>query len=65
MATYDEYLACERDSELKHELEAGEILAMAGGSPCHSALASRISAALENWSRQSRNAAQAACMRVV
>lgn len=46
--TYDEYLAYERDSELKHEFEAGEIFAMAGGSPRHSALASRISAALEN-----------------
>ena len=46
--TYDEYLAYERDSELKHEFEAGEIVAMAGGSPRHSALASRISAALEN-----------------
>jgi Uma2 family endonuclease len=48
MYTYDEYLAYERDSALKHEFESGEILAMAGGSPRHSALASRISAALEN-----------------
>jgi len=46
--TYEEYLAYERDSELKHEFEAGEIFAMAGGSPRHSALASRISAAIEN-----------------
>ncbi len=46
--TYEEYLAYELDSELKHEFEAGEIVAMAGGSPRHSALASRISAALEN-----------------
>jgi len=46
--TYEEYLAYERDSEMKHEFEAGEIFAMAGGSPRHSALASRISAALEN-----------------
>lgn len=46
--TYEEYLAYERDSELKHEFEAGDIFAMAGGSPRHSALASRISAALEN-----------------
>ena len=45
--TYEEYLAYERDSELKHEFEDGEIFAMAGGSPRHSALASRISAALE------------------
>jgi Uma2 family endonuclease len=46
--TYEDYLAYERDSALKHEFDAGEILAMAGGSPRHSALASRISAALEN-----------------
>jgi Uma2 family endonuclease len=46
--TYEEYLAYERDSDLKHEFDAGEILAMAGGSPRHSALASRISAAIEN-----------------
>lgn len=46
--TYDEYLAYERASELKHEFVDGEIYAMAGGSLRHSALASRISAALES-----------------
>jgi Uma2 family endonuclease len=46
--TYEDYLALEHDSELKHEFDDGEIFAMAGGSPRHSALASRISAALEN-----------------
>jgi len=46
--TYAEYLAYERNSELKHEFDEGEIFAIAGGSPRHSALASRISAALEN-----------------
>jgi len=45
--TYDEYLAYERDSGLEHEFEAGEIYAIAGGSLRHSALASRVSAALE------------------
>jgi Uma2 family endonuclease len=45
--TYAEYLAYERDSGLKHEFDDGEILAMAGGSRRHNALASRISAALE------------------
>jgi len=45
--SYAEYLAYERDSALKHEYEDGEILAMAGGSRRHNALASRISAALE------------------
>ncbi|MEZ4442804.1 MAG: Uma2 family endonuclease [Polyangiaceae bacterium] len=45
--SYAEYLAYERDSELKHEFDDGEILAMAGGSRRHNALASRVSAALE------------------
>jgi Uma2 family endonuclease len=46
--TYEEYLVYERHSELKHEFEEGEIFAMAGGSPRHSALALRIGGALEN-----------------
>ena len=46
--TYAEYLAYERDSGLKHEFDDGEILAMAGGSRRHNALASRVSAALES-----------------
>jgi Uma2 family endonuclease len=45
--SYEEYLAYERDSGLKHEFDDGEILAMAGGSRRHNALASRLSAALE------------------
>ena len=43
----DEYLTYERDSGLKHEYDDGAIFGMAGGSRRHSALASRISAALE------------------
>lgn len=46
--TYEEYLAYERDSALKHEYDGGEIFAMAGGSVRHNALASRISAVLES-----------------
>ncbi|HEX3067740.1 MAG TPA: Uma2 family endonuclease [Thermoanaerobaculia bacterium] len=46
--TYEDYLALELDSELKHEFDDGEIFAMAGGSPRHSALAFRITATLEN-----------------
>jgi Uma2 family endonuclease len=46
--SYDEYLAYERDSAMKHEYDGGEIIAMAGGSRRHNALASRISAAIEN-----------------
>ncbi len=45
--SYEEYLALESDSEIKLEYDDGEIYAMAGGSLRHSALASRISAALE------------------
>lgn len=45
--TYAEYLAYERDSELKHEFDDGEIVAMAGGSRRHNALALRIGAVLD------------------
>ncbi|MBX3188172.1 MAG: Uma2 family endonuclease [Labilithrix sp.] len=45
--SYAEYLAYERDSGLKHEYDDGDILAMAGGSRRHNALASRVTAALE------------------
>ncbi len=45
--THAEYLTYERDSGMKHEFDDGEILAMAGGSRRHNALASRVSAALE------------------
>ncbi len=45
--TYEEYLAYERDSELKHEYEDGEITAMAGGSRRHNALALRVGAAVD------------------
>lgn len=45
--TYAEYLTYERDSGLKHEYCDGEILAMAGGSRRHNALALRVGAALD------------------
>lgn len=45
--TYEEYLAYEHASGLKHEYDGGEIFAMAGGSVRHNALASRMSAVLE------------------
>lgn len=45
--TYDEFLAYERDSGMKHEYDDGEILAMAGGSRRHNALALRVGAALD------------------
>ena len=46
--SYDEYLLYERDSRMKHEYDGGEIIAMAGGSRRHNALAARVIAALEN-----------------
>lgn len=45
--TYQEYLAFERDSGLKHEFDRGEIFAKAGGSRRHNALALRLGAALD------------------
>lgn len=41
-ATYADYLAVERSSEHRHELIDGVIVAMAGGSDEHNALAGRI-----------------------
>ena len=40
--SYDEYLAVEERSEVKHEYCDGEIYAMAGGTPEHGALALRV-----------------------
>lgn len=45
--TYGEYLAFEHDSPTKHEFFDGEIYAMAGGSPRHSALAMRVGTAIQ------------------
>ena len=45
--TFADYLALERDSEIKHEFDGGEILAMSGGTSRHSALALKIGTALE------------------
>jgi Uma2 family endonuclease len=46
--TFADYLALERDSEIKHEFEAGEILAMSGGTARHSALAVNVAVALSS-----------------
>ena len=43
---YEEYLALEQDSTVRHEYLDGEIYAMAGGSPDHAALAGAIIAIL-------------------
>jgi Uma2 family endonuclease len=44
--TFDEYLALEASSTVRHEFLAGEIYAMAGGTPEHAALAVAVSSAL-------------------
>ncbi len=44
--SFADYLALERDSEIKHEFDAGEILAMSGGTARHSALAANVVIAL-------------------
>jgi Uma2 family endonuclease len=46
--SYDEYLVYERDSEMKHEYVDGEIVAMAGGSRRHNALALRVGTAVDS-----------------
>src|SRR5258708_23250923 len=45
--TFGDYLVLERDSEVKHEFDAGDILAMSGGTARHSALAAKIVTAIE------------------
>jgi Uma2 family endonuclease len=44
--TFHEYLTLEESSTVRHEFLAGEIYAMAGGTPQHAALAVAVSAAL-------------------
>lgn len=44
--TYEEYLAFDDANDGKHELVNGQIVAMAGGSPRHNALAFRLAGAI-------------------
>jgi Uma2 family endonuclease len=46
--TFADYLALERESETKHEFDEGEILAVAGGTAQHSALAVNVAVALSS-----------------
>jgi Uma2 family endonuclease len=46
--TEDEYLERERQAETKSELISGEIVAMAGGSPKHNAIATNVARVLGN-----------------
>ena len=47
-ATYADYLAAEQDSDVRHEFLDGIIVAMAGGSYEHNALAGKLAALLAN-----------------
>jgi Uma2 family endonuclease len=40
--TYHEYVAAERNSDLRHEFIAGQVFAMAGGTPEHGAIAAAL-----------------------
>lgn len=46
--TAAEYLAWEREQPEKHEFHAGEVFAMAGGSPRHNFITARVQRALMN-----------------
>lgn len=46
--TFADYLTLERDSEIKHEFDAGDILARPGGTARHSALAANVTSALSS-----------------
>src|SRR5690348_6615565 len=51
MPTFADYLALERDSEIKHEFDAGEILAMPDVTSRQSALAAKVAVALHESRR--------------
>ena len=52
--TVDDYLAGERDGEIRHEYGAGEAYAMAGASYRHGLLAMALGAAMFPSARQKR-----------
>lgn len=52
--TYAEYLALERDTDVRHEFVDGVAYAMAGGTPSHSRLAAMATVALGGLLRASR-----------
>ena len=62
--TYAEYLAFEASSNVKHEFLAGQIYAMAGGTPEHAALAAAVIGLLFQTLRGGRCRAYDADLRV-
>jgi Uma2 family endonuclease len=62
--TFQEYLALESSSTVRHEFLAGEIYAMAGGTPQHAALAMAVGAALLNQTRGGRCRVHSSDLRV-
>lgn len=51
--TLEEFLANERKSRRKHEFHAGQIYAMAGGSPTHALIGMNVGAALHRLAKNS------------
>ncbi len=62
--TYHDYLVLERTANVKHEYLAGEIYAMAGGTPEHAALAANVTAALSAQLRDKPSQAFSSDLRV-
>jgi Uma2 family endonuclease len=54
LVTEDEYIARERLADTKHELVHGEVVAMAGGSPRHNAIAGNVAGALRALLKERR-----------
>jgi Uma2 family endonuclease len=46
--TFDDYVRLEEDSDIKHEFLAGQVWAMAGGTPAHAAIGANVVALLGN-----------------
>lgn len=52
--TYQDYVSLEEESTIRHEFLAGEILAMAGGTPEHAAMAAEVIGQLREQLRDGR-----------
>jgi Uma2 family endonuclease len=62
--TWDEYLALERASNVKHEYLDGQIYAMAGGTPAHAALQAAVPSLLFPQIRAGRCRAHGSDLRI-
>lgn len=62
--TFDEYISLEEVSRVKHEYLAGQVWAMAGGSPAHARITANVSALLTNLLTGKRCSAFSSDLRV-